>query len=125
MEGTETLELVNGGQVHKKSSKDLIHVEASILKHHMIPGQDGAQAELAGQDVAHVDGRTQQMLLQRQRFMMDGEMRCSECRKFVEDLVDLLFCDWCDRVYHRTCVSPESQANPDSYWICPPCESLY
>ena len=35
----------------------------------------------------------------------------------------LLCCDFCERVYHPHCLSPQITSQPQDYWMCPQCIS--
>lgn len=47
---------------------------------------------------------------------------CWQCGEPFQNLVDLLFCDWCDREFHSRCVLGGLQPLPETNWVCPLCE---
>lgn len=47
---------------------------------------------------------------------------CWQCGEPFQNLIDLLFCDWCDREFHARCVLGDLQPQPKTNWVCPLCE---
>ncbi|KDE04310.1 hypothetical protein MVLG_05264 [Microbotryum lychnidis-dioicae p1A1 Lamole] len=48
--------------------------------------------------------------------------RCEVCDEKGDD-ADMLFCDSCDRGWHRACQTPPMTSFPRGKWVCPTCKS--
>jgi hypothetical protein len=47
---------------------------------------------------------------------------CWQCGEPFQNLVEILFCDWCDREFDSRCVLGGLQPPPETNWVCPLCE---